>query len=532
MKHSDTTVKFDRTPVFSALPVSGTNTFMKNVGILFLTVLASCFFSQPLLAQGNTSAHNGQTDEMLEGPDALFLNPAYLHADGAGHSYTLSMPGVNISAGGGLINIPVYNQYLTNDLVLDRATQQQMLNAWFPGGSGSAESAGMDIQVSGLGLGYSTGRHSFGLSQNWRVLGRGATTKGVLEAGFGGVSQELFGEPTPLNMSFESALLMQLTAGYSYRILDQQRSFFFGMPVRIYAGMAPSLILGYQGMQGKMSSSLHQQGDSLSVHRFTYNFSTHGQLSRQLQEFAAAKQASGARQNPDLADFIDDPFSDIGSVGGYGFGMNLGVRMKADLSPDFLDLSFFGKGVRSLDLGLALIDLGSAKYGDDAARFSHSDVLEWRGINLDDRWIDNEFDGNVDDYVDFALSDSLGSDVYLSYDADPASSYSINLPTRLAFSSQLTAGRAATHMNITKGFNTIGLNSRRLVLNIGLEYRIPRWLPLRAGLRTGGSYGTRFDTGFGIMSKSFELDLAVAMALSAEQHGSWTGVSLGSRFKF
>lgn len=532
MKHFNTTIRSARIPLFYGLLRSGHHAAIKQGVFLFLTILASCFFSQALLAQGNTTAHNGQTDEILEGPDALFLNPAYLHADGASHSYTLSLPGINLSAGGGLINIPVYNRYLTNDLVLDRATQQQMLNAWFPGGSGSAESAGMDVKVSGLGLGYTRGKHSFGLSQNWRVLGSGAATKGIFEAGFGGISQELFGEPTAMNISFESALLMQLTAGYSYRILDQQNSFFFGMPVRLYAGMAPSLIVGYQGMQADMNSSLHQQGDSLSVHRFTYNISTHGELSRQLQEFAAAKQASGARENPDLANFIDDPFSDIGDVGGYGFGMNLGVRMKADLPPGFLDLGFFGKGARTLDLGLALIDLGSAKYGDDAARFTHSDVLEWRGINIDDRWVDNEFEGNVDDYVDFALSDSLGSDTYLSYDADPSSSYSINLPTRLAFSSQLTAGRAATHLNLTKGFNTTGLNSRRLVLNIGLEYRIPRWLPLRAGLRTGGSYGTRLDTGFGIMTKSFELDLAIATGISAEQHGNWTGISLGSRFKF
>lgn len=508
----------------SVRPLNRATSSVLHVSFVLLLLLIC---TPHVMAQGN-AAEPGFTD----GPDALFFNPAHLHASGANHKIVLRLPGSSAQLGGGLLNVPVYNQYLTKNRTLTTSLQQQMLDEWFPGGRGSTEHAGAEAYISGIGLSYTTGRHAVGLAQRLRMLGQISGSRGLFEVGFGGLDQQLFADETPLDAQLSSALLMQFSAGYSFQVLKSDRSFFFGRPLEIYAGVAPAVLIGYQGLEAKLSSGLQIQGDSLVNHSFTYDVRTHGQLSRQLQNFAAAKAASGPRENPDLSNFIDNPFSDLGEVAGYGFGLNLGIHMKAGLSPRFLDLAFFGAGPRELDVSIGLTDLGSAVYDSDAARFTHSDILEWRGVGLDERWIEQEFEGNADDYLDYVLQDSLGSDVYLSYDVREAGSTTVRLPTRLHLGTQLRAGRAAGHVFVAKGFNQSGLNSRRISFATGLEYSPLQWLPLRAGLRGGGSYGSRFDAGLGIRTGHFELDASASTAISAAKSGSWGGFSLSSRLKF
>ncbi|MFW6347795.1 MAG: DUF5723 family protein [Cyclonatronaceae bacterium] len=466
------------------------------------------------------------------GPEALFSNPAFLHNTDAGHSFVLHLPGGSAELGGGLFNVPVYNRYLTQNRVLTAEMQRKMLDQWFPDGRNSRETAGFEAGLTGGGLSYTAGRHSFGLAHMLRFTGHANTRRGVLEAGLGGLNQDFFAEPTPLDGSFSAALFTQISAGYSIRLLQETRSFVFGRPLEIYAGAAPSLLLGHQGLKADLRSRLQIEGDSLLRHQFSYELHTHGRFSRQLQEFAAAKEGSGARENPDLSTFIDRPFANRSEVAGYGFGLNLGLHANVGLSPDFLKAAFFGSGPREIHLSLALSDLGHARFSSDAARFTHSDVLEWRGVNLDERWINQEFEGNADDYIDYVLQDSLGSDTYLSYESSPHAQTRIALPTRLHLATQLRAGRAAAGLAFTKGFNSSGLNSKRLAVATNMEYSTLHWLILRSGLRAGGSQPGRFDSGLGIRTRRFEIDSSLSTTFNPENGGSWYGFSLASRLKF
>lgn len=524
---------FYDTRCLSLCRIFGTALFATPAGrIAILLLILAPAFASGVLAQGNGFGYGTSLPGTASGPDALFSNPAFLHSPEAEYRFELRFPGASAAIGGGLLNVPVYNRYLTQNRILTPEIQRRMLSEWFPEGGSSRERAGAEAAIAGPGLSYSSGRHAFGLAQQLRGIGQVSATRGIFEAGFGGLDQQLFEERTPLDAQASSAVFMQLAAGYSIRLIKQERSFFFGRPMELYAGAAPALLLGYQGMEANLRSQLQVQGDSLVQHRFTYDLHTHGRLARQLRAFADAKAASGARQNPNLRHFIEEPFADFNEIAGYGFGLNLGLRAKISLSDAFLDAAFIGSGPRELHLSLALTDLGSARFSSDAARFSHADVLEWRGVNISEAWINQEFEGNADDYLEYALQDSLGSDTYLSYQTHEQASTRIQLPARLQLGGWLQAGKAAAGLSFVKGFNESGINSRRLGFSTGLEYKTLGWLPLRAGMQAGGGYGGRAELGAGITTRRFELDASFSTALRASANGSWNGFHLSSRLRF
>lgn len=501
--------------------------------LLFLST--ALFLSGSLLTGGTAAAQplfpiSGQ--HTAGGPDAIFFNPAALHGGGDAPRVTISLPGVQLQGGGGLLNIPVYNQYLTRDRVLTSALQQEMLNDWFPDGRGTTEQAAFDAGISGIGFSYTRERHAFALAQQWRAIGRVSASRGVLEAGFGGMNAQLFQEQTPIDARFFSAAFMQVGAAYSARLLRQEQSFFMNRPLEVYAGLAPVFLLGYQHFDADIRSTLQIGEDGLVRHGFNYEIRTHSRLARQLQDFAAAKAASGPRDNPSLTNFIDSPFSDFSEIAGYGFGLNAGVHAKVELPGTFLDARFFGAGPRELHLAFSATDFGNINFRDDATRVTHSGILEWRGLNLDDDWIDREFEGNTNNYVTYVLEDSLASDTYLSYDAAEVNSSRIELPGRLHFSSRLDVGRMSGQLHFIRGFNNTGLNSRRVAAGTRLGYRVARWLPLHAGFISGGEYGRQLEGGFGLRFRRFELDLSASTAVKAASYGSRAGFDLKSRLTF
>ncbi len=465
----------------------------------------------------------------LSGSKSPGINPANLMLLDHSGSLYVDLLDISVGTGGDLMNFSVYNQYLTQGRVINREIQNQMLDAWFPRGRTGKVYAGLqvDAMTMGLALRLPNHDHAFSLSHTMRGLVRMGLNRPVLEAGFGGLDNELFGTPSRLSIQAETLLFHDITAGYALTIAENRDGLLFGLPGRLDAGIAPKLLIGTHSMKFRSDSFLTVSGDSLVTHDFNYRVNASGNLANELIAYEQARAENGNNPNPSLSDYLDDPLGDALSPAGTGFGLSLGLNLMLELPDEFLDHPFLGDGRRILRAGLSLTDVGRVPFSKDAATIRHDNILDWQGLRLDNDWIDNEFEGNLDDYIDFVLQDSLGSQVYLGYGSQ-RNTYHMPLPTQLILGTYLEAGRASAALDFNKGLNNAGLNSRKLMVGAGVEYKIGGWLPVRAGMSVGGKFGTRLSSGIGIYTSRFRFNTAFSGVTSSRNNGAWLGVSFNT----
>ncbi len=506
--------------------VSATLAMLVMLCILFPhTSKAQSFYDHPV-----TISMAGSGMLSVSGYDALHLNPASLYSYSDRHRFSLTIPSISFGTGGQLMNTSVYNEYLTEGRVLTDELQAEMLLKWFPNGGNQMEYGAFQTGITTLGISYRFGNHALAVGHRARAYGRTGTTKGVFEAAFGGLDDQLFADAQRLDLRTELMALSEFSAGWAGQVYYDGDSPLFGLPVRIKAGVSPKLIIAYGSFDMDFSSTLKVSGDSLVVHNFNYSLLTHGELGNNLQQYATDRDATGGT-NPSLSDYTGDSFDDFGSPAGYGFGLSLGAVADITLPAHVLDNAFFGRGSKNLQLGFALSDMGRTVISRESARITHSDELRWKGLAIDNDWIDNEFDGNIDDYVDYVLNDSLGSSTYLAYGVD-RESYTVSLPGFASLSGMLSSPKTDISVDIQKGFNNVGINSRVFRLAVGIEHRPVRVLPLRTGFATGGKNGFIVGLGTGLRMRYFTLDLGTSFSPATESRGAWAAFSFGTTYRF
>ncbi len=505
--------------------------FKKASTAVFITlVLCLPAISQTIHTHPHGAAMGKTGTAYITGTQAPSVNPANLmQLDRPGSLY-VDLLNVSVGTGGGLMNISVYNTYLTQDRLITAEVRQRMLDQWFPGGQNAMQYVGLQVEAQTLGLAMrpGAGNMAFSLSHSLRALVNAGVNRPVFEAGFAGLDTDVFGTPTRLQVRAETVLFHDITAGFAMTVLEDSHNLLFGLPGRLDAGIAPKLLISTYGVDFTSDSRLKVSGDSLVTHDFTYRLNASGNLANELLEYQRSREAGGERQS--LTDFIDNPLGDVFSPAGTGFGLSMGLNLKLELPRDFLDFSFLGRGKRNIRAGLALTDIGSVPVSKDAAKIRHENRLEWRGTRIDNEWVDNEFEGNLDNYLEFALRDSLGSDTYLSY-GSVQSDYTMRLPTQLSLGTQLEVGRASAALDFHKGFNNTGLNSRRLLVGMGLEYRIADIVPVRTGFSVGGKFGTRLSSGVGLHTSRFRMNTAFSAIPSSRNRGAWLGLSFNTTIR-
>ncbi|MCH8557627.1 MAG: DUF5723 family protein [Balneolia bacterium] len=467
----------------------------------------------------------------VNGYDALHLNPATIFSYSDRHRLSFSIPAVSFGGGGQLVNISVYNEYLTRGRILNSEKQAEMLGKWFPNGGNQKEYGAFQTGITTLGISYRYGNHAFAAGHRFRAYGSAGVSKGVFEAAFGGLDDQLFADPQRLDMRTSVMVLSEFSAGWAGQVYYDEDSPIFGLPLRIRAGASPKLIVAYGSFDFDIQSTLKVSGDSLVVHQFNYSVLTHGELANNLQQYAFDRDAASDGVNPSLSDYTGDSFDNLGSPAGYGFGLSFGAVADITLPQHFLDNAFFGRGSKQLEVGFALSDMGRTVISRESGRVAHSGELRWRGLAIDNDWIDNEFDGNIEDYIDFVLNDSLGTSKYLGYGID-RDSYTVSLPGYGSLSGTLRAPNADISLDLQKGFNNEGINSRVLRIGTGIEYRPLYFLPLRTGFAFGGKNGFIAGFGTGLNFRHFQLDLGTSFSPATERRGAWAAFSFGTSYRF
>ncbi len=495
------------------------------------TLLTICFaFSAALVvAQGrhyttSSLGMGGGGTAYVDGYHANFINPANLMLKTHRPKRSLGLiGGVGARVGGTLVNISNYNKYLTKGLTIEGQTRVNMLNDFFGSNPENTRELSGTVNIVPFGFSNRGNKSAFSLSSRVRASEDLVINKGLAELGFYGLDSEKFGSPTAVNFDLNVVSFGEISIGYAREVMNFD-NLFFAKDVKIYAGIAPKYLIGAQSSKMDFNSDIKVTGPNninqgSVVHNFNYSIYSFGDLSQQLQDYSGARKLD---QEAKLKEYVDYSGSDVGTVGS-GFGLDMGVTAEMDISHIYIPvLNFFGKD-KTLRLSMSLTDLGKVSFDDNPSRIYADGTFTFDG---------DIGDTEIGDYYD-SLQDSLQNDIYGNFDSEKVGAVDYRLPGMYNFGAAITAGKLMLAIDYGFGFNNNGTNSKRSSLNLGAEYRLLGFMPLRVGTRMGGYSAAAYTAGLGLDFNYFELTVSGSIVNNSKENGgSATGVWSGLVFRF
>ncbi len=512
-----------------------TRLFKNHIISVSITILLSAASVDSTLAQAlhSTSistALGGGGSSYITGYHANFVNPANLMI--SDHDTRVNfgiIGGVHSSAGGSLVKIKLYNEHFTKGQTIDTQRALQISDEWFGSSAHSASRAGFGVDLVPLGASYRRDDMAFSVAARARTLGNAGMSKGMFELVLTGLNSEVFGDPRKVDFSTELLGMWELSFGFAMEVWRNSDDHAPGS-MRVFAGAAPKILFGLGYVKMGLESQLQVSGrdlESTVVHDFEYYILTTGNLTGDLTAFYEERRIRG-NKDAVLDDFLDDDsFSDLGGHKGTGFGMDLGATFEWYMTD--VSLPVIGTGPQILRASLAITDLGGIRFSRNAGDFRARDTFLWEGLNVDFEYIDEEFDGDFSNYLDYVLEDSIGSDIYGNFVPRDVNSHRVGLTPMIHAGGSLTMGRLGIMLDIGKGTNNRGVNSRRFYTALGAEYRVLRVWPVRIGMRAGGYSGVNLSAGTGLDFKNFEFSFGAMTTPSSTRGGmnlsaAWSGL--------
>lgn len=505
----------------------------QKISILVLaifTAVAGSVYAQSRHVTGSNMGLGGGGTAYLNSYHANFVNPANLMLSNNEPRMSIGLlGGISTSAGGSLANISVYNEYFTQGITLNDNVAAEALDKWFGADPNSMRSAGLQFEAIPIGLSYRSSRWSASLAVRTRVLTSVGMSRGLAELGLYGLDGNIFSSPRPVDMSFDAMSIAEVSAGYAMKLAEIDNLFGVFSDVQIFAGAAPKVLLGtnYSRLDFNSTFMVSRRNDYIDElrHDFAYTFETTGSVTGQLNQYYNDRQNSSS--DPKLGDYVEPGASDFVDIKGFGYGLDLGATAQMKFNMPLVGWLF--KGEERLRIGLSLTDLGAITFDGQFGRFSADDELVWDGFKIDRERIDNEFNGDEGEYYNHVLADSIGSGIYGSFAPEETKSTSQSLPSMVNLGTQLTMNKLSFSVDLGKGFVERGINSKRMSLATGVEYRLLGFLPLRAGLRTGGYSSTSYSAGIGLLFRNFEFNVAASSTPNSTNYGTnlgaaWSGL--------
>ncbi len=495
-------------------------TFMKRFfGVLIAVVVIGSFSHQALAQSGHFSSASlgmgGTGAAYLDTYHANFVNPANLMLNSETKP-SLSvglLGGLSATAGGSLVNISAYNKHFTTGELVNT---EQALNDFFGPNDRNHRRIGMEFGMIPLGVSWRGETMGMSLALRSRTLFDNSINRGYAEVMLSGLSQEQFGEPTPVNFSSEAVAFSEVSVGFSMQVLEMPELLGIGENVKLYAAAAPKYIVPHYTSGFDFNSTL-QVTDREIIHDFEYTFQTIGGLTDQLEQYRTDSQQEdfdGA-----FEDYIEIESSDFTETQGSGLGVDLGGTIEMDMTGPLASFFSWAPGEeRKLRVGLSMSDIGSITYDNNAGSFSADSSFTWDGIDFDEGFGD-------------AFTDSVSQDIYLNYEPGSKEKITKKLPTKVHLGTHLQLGNLAFAVDLTKGLNEAGMNSKRLAVGIGAEYKIIGFIPVRAGYRTGGLTSSSVTLGTGLEFRNVELSVGMLAVPNSENRGgsfggAWSGLIL------
>jgi hypothetical protein len=455
---------------------------MKFIKITFYTLLFALIAGTTVQAQiqhfnAASLGMGGGGTAYIDGYNSNFVNPANLMLKKHNrNNLKIGLAGTGVRAGGGLVNIPVYNDFLTNGLTLDGTIREDYLSALFGStSSGATKGISTTVDVVPLGVSYRGEQSAYSVAIRSRALVNLDFSRGFYELGLYGFDGDQFADPRAVNFQFEAIGFSEVSIGYAREVLAID-NLLFAKNIKVYAGVAPKFMIATGYNRLNMASTMQVTRDPASnaavniEHDFTYNISTYGDLGTELNDFR-----NELTNNPDaeFGDFVGDGTYAGADFSGVAFDFGGTVQMDISGIP-FLDGPLFGK--KTLTVGLSFSDIGNVSFSDNPVLATNSNVFSFSGVPSGE---------DPEDFFD-NLADSVKNDIYLDYEVNDADEIKYSLPGSMNFGAHLQMGKLGATLDYSVGYNGNGTNSQFSTLALGAEYRFFNFLPVRVGVRNGG----------------------------------------------
>lgn len=485
--------------------------------ILFISLLLAVpnVLGQSYFMSSKNLALGGGGVTYIEDYRSLFINPANLSLSSVNKNWAIGgLINLNVQTGGPLLNLSAWNKYFTKgDTYNLEQLKNDVLPDYFDGGSNRNLAVRLDYLP--LGISYRRSNFSMGLAMRTRALANIETNKGMAMLAIGGVNEELFAEPEPINLNIQSVGFSEISIGYSQKVLDMSDDY---TQRYLFAGIAPKVITGIVIGDISLKSKLEVKSGEYIKHDVEYTILASGGLYDGLNNYIDDRNSmpdSTIFSDLLAGDYTKDAADGIIGTTGMGFGLDLGVTYIINpIYQDFL-----------MRISASVTDIGSIPINNKIGTFKSKGTFLFEGVDYDTKRIDEEFDGEFEKYFNFVIRDSLGALSYGNIEKTGTKSVIIQLPTSLNLGTSIQFKKTMYSLDITKGLNNVGLNSRSLIFALGAEWRPLNSFPLRTGVRTGGKTPTTLSFGTGLEFNSFEFSFA-AMG-STGNGGIYFGIALG-----
>lgn len=477
--------------------------------ILFTSLEA---FSQSRHYNAMSLGMGGGGTAYVDGYHANFINPANLMINPTNKRPKRSLGiigGFGIRAGGTLLNLDVYDEYLTKGLTLEGEVAENMLTDLF-GGTNSNLTREVASTFSMVPLGFSNrgSKSSFSLATRVRVTEEFNINRGFAELGVYGLDPAELQDITPVNFTFGAVAFSEISVGYARQILELP-DLLFAKNAKLYVGIAPKYLIGVQNSTLDFNSTLEIQRANNSpyanriIHNFNYRLNTVGALAQDLKEFEAAYDLDNKTK---LDDYTNA--GDYGAVNASGFGLDMGATLEMDISGVPIIDGLFGKK-KTLRVSMSITDLGTLNFDETPTSIYADGTFDFSGSGND---------SEPGDFYD-DLADSLQNEVYGDFDAEDIDGIEYKLPGMYNFGASLVLGKLTTSVDFGYGFNDSGTNAKGSTMNLGIEYRLLGLVPLRFGTRVGGYSSTVYSAGAGLDLNFIELSAGLSVVGNDTENG-------------
>lgn len=491
-------------------------------GFFFLAAESDNASAQARLHSPVNQALGGGGNAYIDSYQANFINPANLLLNNQQRpSFSLGLLGsTGLTLGGSIINIDAYNNYLTSGNVIRTETANNMLNQWFGESDGNIRSFDVAFDHIPVGVAYRSKTWAIAFAARSRVMTDVEVNKGTAELIFNGLDSNIFGEGKPVSINMETLVFSEISLGLALKANGLKNSLGMSEDVNIYIGAAPKILLSQNASKLQFNSVLQVESatneqNARIYHDFKYQMEATGETARQLEQYYHDRNRSGTEGT--LEDYLNPSARDFYGFQAVGMGIDLGATIE-------MNTPFFQRE-NKLRLALSITDLGIVRFGDRSGVFSASGVVDWQGFDHDGEVINRDFDGDSGAYYESVLIDSLGTDTYGNFTPQQGETVSRSLPTSIHIGAHLVTGRFGLMMDMGKGLNNRGINSRRVYVSLGTEYRLFGFLPIRLGAKTGGFSSTSIHAGTGLEFKNLEFSLSASTVPKSGSYGSAAGVA-------
>ncbi|MEX0719404.1 MAG: DUF5723 family protein [Balneolaceae bacterium] len=487
-------------------------------GFLFVLVLGlsvNSLFAQSRHYSSQSMGMGSGGTAYVDGYHANFVNPANLMLKMHRPKNTVGIVGgLGIKAGGSLLNVSVYNKYLTTGLLIDGEIRENMLSEWFGRSQNNFRDVSADFSMVPFGFSHRSEKSAFSLATRVRVSQDFGINKGTAELLTYGLDSEIFNTPTPIDFRSNTVVFAEMSVGYARHIITLPEVL-FAKDIKVFAGIAPKYLHGIYTTSFDFNSTLHMQqptdNEPFTIHHeFNYSLQTIGELSRQLQAYEAAYNQDNEAE---FGDYIDYGGDDLGEKQASGFGVDLGATVEMDITS--IPIPLFMDKVKTLRISMSFTDLGRLNFDQSASSIYAEGDFKYVGAEDQDDF--NTFFDN--------LADSLEKDVYGKFNSQEKDAVTYSLPAMYNLGSSLEMGNLLLALDLGFGFNNNGANSRRMSMNLGTQYKFFGFLPLRLGTRIGGYSSASYSAGFGLDFNNFEFTFGLSTVNNSENYGTSAGVA-------